>query len=281
MEGTSETAYEDGLALVASWVHQIELCKILHLMITKVFENRNVNTDPTILETSIREVDVALTKWLKNLPAKLHWTKRTAGNVPPFVLHLHMQYHTAMILLHRPPRAAFKEPGIGETEDMQICYESLDIIMKLLRMHSNNLQNYPYSHLPITFVHTLASAASILLMKRSTEGSSWKEPTVSRPLDQILEAIDGVLLTWACAKQVRDAITAAIREPSTEDLQKTSPGNFDLMMGLLDSGADTTISPDNVDWDSLAMNDDEFDLLMGSDLAIDYSTWSDGLGSRT
>ncbi|THV50244.1 hypothetical protein BGAL_0158g00030 [Botrytis galanthina] len=280
MEGTSETAYEDGLALVASWVHQIELCKILHLMITKVFENRNVNTDPTILETSIREVDVALTKWLKNLPAKLHWTKWTAGNVPSFVLHLHMQYHTAMILLYRPPRAAFKEPGIGETEDMQICYESLDIIMKLLRMHSNNLQKYPYSHLPITFVHTLASAASVILMKRSIEGSSWKELTVSRPLDQILEAINGVSLTWACAKQVRDAITAAIREPSTEDLQKTSPGNFDLMMGLLDSGADTTISSDNVDWDSLAMNDIEFDLLMGSDLAVNYSTWSDGLGSH-
>lgn len=88
MEGTSETAYEDGLALVASWVHQIELCKILHGMITKVFENRNVCTDVTILATSIKEVDVALTKWLKNLPAKLHWTKWTVGNVPPFVLHL-------------------------------------------------------------------------------------------------------------------------------------------------------------------------------------------------
>ncbi|CAD6457324.1 f5d7a648-59f9-4d08-a484-757d29b08af3 [Sclerotinia trifoliorum] len=56
MPGTSETTYEDGLTLVASWVHQIELCKILHGMITKVFENRNLNTDPTILATSIRMV---------------------------------------------------------------------------------------------------------------------------------------------------------------------------------------------------------------------------------
>ncbi|KAI9641646.1 hypothetical protein NHQ30_009500 [Ciborinia camelliae] len=71
MAGTSETAYEDGLALVLSWVHQIELCKILLRMITKVFENRILNTDATILATSIGELDVALTKWLSNLPDEL------------------------------------------------------------------------------------------------------------------------------------------------------------------------------------------------------------------
>jgi hypothetical protein len=88
MEGTSETAYEDGLALVASWVHQIELCKILHRMITKVFENRCANTDAAVLATSITEIHVALAKWLKDLPTKLHWTKWTVGHVPPLVLHL-------------------------------------------------------------------------------------------------------------------------------------------------------------------------------------------------
>ncbi|CAD6457474.1 50424cff-b6cd-4f33-83de-260214776e72, partial [Sclerotinia trifoliorum] len=82
MPGTSETTYEDGLTLVASWVHQIELCKILHGMITKVFENRNLNTDPTILATSIRVVDVALTKWLKDLPAKLQWSRWDVADVP-------------------------------------------------------------------------------------------------------------------------------------------------------------------------------------------------------
>ncbi|APA10897.1 hypothetical protein sscle_07g056670 [Sclerotinia sclerotiorum 1980 UF-70] len=276
MPGTSETAYEDGLTLVASWVHQIELCKILHGMITKVFENRNLNTDPTILATSIREVDVALTKWLKNLPAKLQWTKWSVADVPPFVLHLHMQYHTAMIILHRPPRAAFKEPGIGETEDVQICYESLDIIMKLLRMHSNNLQNYPYRHLPITFVHTLASAASIILMRRYIKGSSWKEPIVSRALDQILEAVNGVSLTWTCANQIRDVITSAIKKPSAEDPQNASPKDFDLMAGLIDPGVDSTASLDGVDWDSLAMNDTDFEIFMGNDFAVDFSTCSDG-----
>jgi len=88
MDGTSETAYEDGFALVAAFVQQVELCKILHRMITEVFENRNANTDETILATSVREIHVSLTKWLADLPAKLHWNQWFVGAVPPLVLHL-------------------------------------------------------------------------------------------------------------------------------------------------------------------------------------------------
>jgi len=41
-------------------------------MITEIFENRNINTDETILATSVEEIHVSLTKWLADLPAKLH-----------------------------------------------------------------------------------------------------------------------------------------------------------------------------------------------------------------
>jgi hypothetical protein len=75
MQGTSETAYEDGLALVASFVQQVELCKILHRMIVEVFENRSATTDETVLATSVNDIDVALKKWSANLPAKLHWNQ--------------------------------------------------------------------------------------------------------------------------------------------------------------------------------------------------------------
>ena len=88
MDGTSETAYEDGFGLVAGWVQQVELCKILHRMITEVFENRNPNTDETILATSVKETHVSLTKWLADLPAKLHWNQWFVGAVPALVLHL-------------------------------------------------------------------------------------------------------------------------------------------------------------------------------------------------
>jgi hypothetical protein len=87
-DGTSETAYEDGFALVDAWKHKVELCKILHKMITEVFENRNINTDEIVLATSVKEIHVSLTKWLADLPAKLHWNEWVVGNVPSLVLHL-------------------------------------------------------------------------------------------------------------------------------------------------------------------------------------------------
>lgn len=74
-EGTSETTYEDGKALVDAFIHQAELCKIIHRMIIEVFENRNVAAEESILATSIMDIHVALTKWSHDLPAKLHWTE--------------------------------------------------------------------------------------------------------------------------------------------------------------------------------------------------------------
>lgn len=88
MQDTSETAYEDGLALVAGWVHQIELCKILHRMITEVFENRSGKTDEIVLSTSVKEIHVSLSKWSSDLPSKLHWNQWSVGPVPSLVLHL-------------------------------------------------------------------------------------------------------------------------------------------------------------------------------------------------
>lgn len=73
--GTSETAYEDGIALVTAFIQQAELSKILHRMLIEVFENRNVETEETVLASSIIDIHVALTKWSADLPAKLHWNQ--------------------------------------------------------------------------------------------------------------------------------------------------------------------------------------------------------------
>ena len=75
MKGTSETAYEDGMALVQAFIQQAELCKILHRMITEVFENRNIDAEEAVLANSINDIHVALTKWSADLPAKLHWNQ--------------------------------------------------------------------------------------------------------------------------------------------------------------------------------------------------------------
>jgi hypothetical protein len=143
-----------------------------------------------------------------------------------------MMYHTALIILHRPPRNLFRDPAIATSEEVKTCYESLDAIVKLVGAYSRQHQ---YSHLPLTFVHILASAASIILMKRHIEGASWATPEVSKSLGVILDALDGISQTWPCAKQVRAVINSAMKEGTPEAggySRNKSPEGFDLMTGL-------------------------------------------------
>ncbi len=85
---TTPTEYEDDLSFVGSFVQQAELCKIVHRMITEVFQNHNTKADATILASSAKGIHVALTKWLADLPARLHWNQWSRGPVASYILHL-------------------------------------------------------------------------------------------------------------------------------------------------------------------------------------------------
>ncbi|RDW80004.1 hypothetical protein BP6252_04642 [Coleophoma cylindrospora] len=268
VKGISETAYEDGLALVATWIWQAELSKIQHRMITEVFENRNTNIDPTVLASKVTRIHVSLTKWLADLPSKLHWTKWTVGPVPANIIQLHMVFHTAMIILRRPPRNSLRDPLQVPLEDVQTCYDSLDVIIRLLKIYS---RHYKYSHLPLTFVHTLASAASVILMKRYLMSYEWTNPEISKPLDLVLNAIDVVADTWLCAKQIRQVLDVAMKAPAVSSSTKRSPGCFDFMAG---AGLMDDLSFDEVEFD-LQQPLDEFDLgqLMTDEFMNNEFSW--------
>lgn len=80
--------YENGVALVGSFIYQAELSKIIHVMITDLFENRRGDVDPAIAAAKSRKIHLSLTKWLASLPGTLHWNQWTVGQVPSPVLHL-------------------------------------------------------------------------------------------------------------------------------------------------------------------------------------------------
>lgn len=67
--------------------------------------------------------------------------------------------------------------------------------------------------------------------------------SISRPLDHVLEAIDGISQTWRCAKQVRGLITTTMEE-SNKDLRNESPESFDFMAGLADNVNFNPMNPD-------------------------------------
>lgn len=172
-----------------------------------------------------------------------------------------------MIILHRPPRQLFKDPKTSTSKDVEICYESLDSIIKLLRIYS---RHYQYSPLPLTFVHILASTASVILMKRYINNSPWEDASISRPLDHVLEAIDGISQTWPCAKQVRGVITTAMEKSSKDSGRNDSPESFDFMAGLADN---VNFNPMNLDM-GFEMDDANLGLFDPTEFLNDDLQWS-------
>jgi hypothetical protein len=139
-----------------------------------------------------------------------------------------------MIILHRPPRNMFRDPKISTSQDVTTCYESLDAIVKLLRIYS---KHYQFSHLPFTFVHILASAASVVLMKRYIENSSWTEVSIAKPLALIQDSLSAVAQTWPCAKQVQGVINSAMKHTPQDSPRNESPQSFDLMTSFVSTGS--------------------------------------------
>lgn len=114
-----------------------------------------------------------------------------------------MQFHTAMIILHRPPRTKFPKAGISLTEDVETCYESLQALCCLMRRYS---RSYQYAELPVDFVHTLSVAASVVLMRRHLD----KDATaMEREMTLIREAMRMTAVTWPCVQKVEQSVAAA------------------------------------------------------------------------
>ncbi|EXV03105.1 Zn(2)-Cys(6) zinc finger domain protein [Metarhizium robertsii] len=216
--GATVPEYENGVALVGSFIYQAELCKIIHVMIADLFENRRGDVDPAIAAAKSRKIHVSLTKWLASLPGTLHWNQWTVGQVPSPVLHLHMLFHTVMIILHRPPSNMFEKPGISESEDVEICYESLQAILRLMRSYA---RYYRYRSLPLDFAQTLSTATGAVMMKRFFQKSSWDDPEIERSLSLLTEAMDEI-------------------QNSLPYVPLNAP---DLMNGLELGGADATTGP--------------------------------------
>jgi hypothetical protein len=61
-------------------------------------------------------LDREFSNWYARLPEQLRWTPHNIATAPFSFFLLHQQYHSALILLHRP-FAMYDEPNEPETED--------------------------------------------------------------------------------------------------------------------------------------------------------------------
>ncbi|KAK8039140.1 hypothetical protein PG993_007551 [Apiospora rasikravindrae] len=258
----SATAYEDGIALSGSFIYRVELYKIVHTMITDLFENRRHNADSAVLAATAQRIHVQLNKWLATLPSKLYWNQWSNGQVQPFVLHLHMVFHTAMIILHRPPRHLYGRPGMSQSEDVEICYESLQAIIRLLRSYS---RYYKSSALPLDFVHTLSVAAGTVLMRKSLEDIPADDSSIVKSMETILDAMDGIKHTWPCIVEVKASVVQAMEIPGADE--QRSAQNPLLDFGFLAGfGSGNATSLDGLD---LQISDSDLGILLTDDFLMD------------
>lgn len=274
-KGSSPTAFEDGIPLVACFVHQVELAKILHTMIVEVFENRRrQSSNTTVAAMTAQQVHSALLRWLSELPQQLHWTQWTVGKSAPYVLHLHMLFHTAMIILHRPPRLHLDDEAVINSEGVEICYQSLSAILKLLKTYA---RYYRFEILPLDVVQTLASAAEMVMMQRYMKKSSWDDKDISRPMTQILEVMDAIIEVFPCMREIRDSILHSMQASSNGSGQQVDKSVLEVdLMDLLQPGMGPI---SGAAWgldDAGSVNDVDLGFLVTDDFLNEHYSWGTG-----
>lgn len=122
----------------------------------------------------------------------------------------------------------FDKPGIADSEDVEICYESLQAIQRLMRSFA---RFYRYRSLPLDFVQTLATATGIVLMRRYLLKASWTDPEIERSVSLLLEAMNEIQNTWPPVREIRDSLVQA--QQSQAVLPPDVPfAGHDLMTGL-------------------------------------------------
>lgn len=274
--GTSATAFEDGIRLVGSWVHQIELAKIFHTLIVDVFENRRGRGDAAAAAATVAQVHANLMRWHASLPLSLVWTSWTVGQVPPYVLNLHMRFHTCMIILHRPPRQHLDDEAVAKCEEVEMCYQSLSAILQLMKCYG---RYYRFELLPLTFVQTLSAAAEVVMLKRYLEKSSWEDKDISKPMSQILEAMECVRSVYPCIREIQESIMASRQARGDEGHTETQGSSELALMDFLQSGASpfpSWFSHDDESADSV-----ELGFLVTDDYLNDLQSWDHGFDSSS
>ncbi|ETS77506.1 hypothetical protein PFICI_11380 [Pestalotiopsis fici W106-1] len=283
-KNTSATAFEDGIALSGSFIYRTELYKIIHTMITDLFENRRQNADSAVMAATAQRIHVSLHKWLATLPSKLYWNQWSSGQVQPFVLHLHMLFHTAMIILHRPPRHLFSKPGVAESEDVEICYESLQALLRLMKTYA---RFYQYAALPLDFVHTLSVTAGTLLMKRYLENAAQEDSGIARAMQIVLEAMDAVKYTWPCIVEIKESVERAMEaQPRSQSEMEGGARDPVLDFGFLvdfggvGNGGDGS-SVAGANRPDFQISDADLGLLLDEGFAMDQFDFNDPLTGQT
>ncbi|KIX92443.1 uncharacterized protein Z520_11918, partial [Fonsecaea multimorphosa CBS 102226] len=220
---------------------------------------------------------VPLTKQYSNLPSILKLPHSTKTALPAHMYSLHLQYHTVVILLHRPflrreePLTSF--PDIDPLSHRHICTSSAEAISSILRAYRSN---YSLRRIPISTVHAVGTSSVILLLNATSNDAEISRSAI-RLLKFNLACLQEMSTAWSWGlRAIRSLQILAEEWAVNEKLHSQGnqkPGNVvptALVMNELDLGgpsagndnsSDTTdgpidgaaaatfeTSPQNIDW---------------------------------
>ncbi|KAM5386429.1 hypothetical protein ACJZ2D_000392 [Fusarium nematophilum] len=199
-------------------------------------------------EDRVMKTHLRAAKFFDQLPKSLKISESSLQPAPPYVYQLHLQYHHAIMLLHRPffkvlspGRSCVEYDPDGKDIHSRSSKASAVKISKILRIYRNN---YTMRCMPISAVHPTFTAAIIHLLDLKTNGSDVSNEA-TRYLSICVKSLYEMNTNWDWANRSIRAIrsladqwgveiwTAELRDEIAEENQR----QFELYeRGCLPSG---------------------------------------------
>ena len=172
----------------------------------------------------IAAVDRELTNWLSELPAELKWTEENIANGPAPLYLLHSQYHTALILLHRPfvnygqPAEIVNDYG-GEAEPERMNHFTIlsrtvcaDNAKKVAAIMSKYRQRFDTSQSFPTGLQHAGTAATALMAELVIQANAIERKDLLANLECLKLTLAEMTRTYQPAVLMSSVVEAFVRD---------------------------------------------------------------------
>ncbi|KAL2205942.1 hypothetical protein CC79DRAFT_1357941 [Sarocladium strictum] len=192
----------------------VQLFKITAPTLDEIYRPSNRRLSPHIKDL-LTKAHVALMEFQTNLPSCLRLSMSSLRPTLPHCYLLHLQYHVAIILLHRPfIKVRRNAPGLSDLHPdsnfihLNECVksaQSISTIFKLYRRH------YTLRCIPISAVHCAFTASTILLLKATSSSIADRCQAIDC-LKILAGALADMSVAWAWSQRALEAMRQLARE---------------------------------------------------------------------
>jgi hypothetical protein len=172
----------------------------------------------------IAAVDRELTSWLAGLPAELKWNDENIANGPPPLFLLHCQYHTALILLHRPfvnygqPADIGGEYG-GDSEPERMNHFTIlsrtvcaDNAKKVAAIMDKYRQRFELARCFVTGLQHVGTAATALMAELVIQANAIERKDLLANLECLKQVLTEMARTYQPAVLMSNVVEAFVRD---------------------------------------------------------------------